>query len=75
LTAADGHHLLLAFLGEVVFNIANILLVAANAFAGLAVIFPIGIGLGLVIGFLSSITNGQQVILIRARRSIPKSRL
>jgi glucose uptake protein len=50
LRAADGHHLLLAFLGGVVFNIANILLVAAIAIAGLAVAFPIGIGLALVIG-------------------------
>jgi glucose uptake protein len=47
---ADMHHLLLAFLGGVVFNIANILLVAAIAIAGLAVAFPIGIGLALVIG-------------------------
>jgi len=52
LSAADGHHLLLAFLGGVVFNIANILLVAAIAIAGLAVAFPIGIGLALVIGTL-----------------------
>lgn len=50
LRAADGHHILLAFLGGVVFNIANILLVAAIAIAGLAVAFPIGIGLALVIG-------------------------
>jgi glucose uptake protein len=50
LTTADSHHLLLAFLGGVVSNIANILLVAAIAIAGLAVAFPIGIGLALVIG-------------------------
>jgi glucose uptake protein len=49
LSGADGQHLLLAFLGGVVFNIANILLVAAIAIAGLAVAFPIGIGLALVI--------------------------
>jgi len=47
---ADIHHLLLAFAGGIVFNIANILLVAAIAIAGLAVAFPIGIGLALVIG-------------------------
>src|SRR5881227_844061 len=52
LRAADGQHLLLAFLGGVVFNVANILLVAAIAIAGLAVAFPIGIGLALVIGVL-----------------------
>jgi glucose uptake protein len=50
LTSADGRHLLLAFAGGIVFNIANILLVAAIAIAGLAVAFPIGIGLALVIG-------------------------
>jgi glucose uptake protein len=50
LASADGHHLLLAFVGGVVFNIANLLLVAAIATAGLAVAFPIGIGLALVIG-------------------------
>jgi glucose uptake protein len=47
---ADARHLLLAFVGGIVFNIANILLVAAIAIAGLAVAFPIGIGLALVIG-------------------------
>jgi glucose uptake protein len=50
LTSADGRHLLLAFVGGVVFNIANLLLVAAIALAGLAVAFPVGIGLALVIG-------------------------
>jgi glucose uptake protein len=50
LGAADGQHLLLAFLGGVIFNAANILLVGAIAIAGLAVAFPIGIGLALVIG-------------------------
>jgi glucose uptake protein len=50
LRAADSHHLWLALLGGIVFNIANILLVAAIAMAGLAVAFPIGIGLALVIG-------------------------
>lgn len=50
LTSADGRHLLLAFAGGVIFNIANLLLVAAIALAGLAVAFPVGIGLALVIG-------------------------
>lgn len=39
-----------AFLGGIVFNIANILLVAAISVAGMAVAFPVGIGLALVIG-------------------------
>ena len=37
-----------AFLGGIVFNLANILLVAAIDIAGLAVAFPIGIGIALV---------------------------
>jgi len=43
-----------AFLGGVIFNIANILLVAAIDIAGMAVAFPIGIGLALVIGVIST---------------------
>jgi glucose uptake protein len=39
-----------AIAGGVVFNLANILLVAAISLAGLAVAFPVGIGLALVIG-------------------------
>lgn len=40
----------LAALGGVVFNVANLLLVAAIDIAGLAVAFPIGIGLALIVG-------------------------
>src|SRR3954462_7004828 len=41
-----------ALIGGVIFNIANILLVAAIDIAGMAVAFPIGIGLALVIGVI-----------------------
>jgi len=41
-----------AFLGGVVFNIANLLLVAAIDIAGMAVAFPVGIGIALVVGVL-----------------------
>jgi glucose uptake protein len=41
-----------AFLGGIVFNAANILLVAAIALAGLAVAFPVGIGMALVLGVI-----------------------
>ncbi len=44
------HNLWLAAWGGVVFNIANLLLVAAIDIAGLAVAFPIGIGLALIVG-------------------------
>lgn len=39
-----------AILGGIVFNIGNLLLVAAIDVAGMAVAFPVGIGLALVIG-------------------------
>jgi len=39
-----------AVLGGVVFNVANLLIVAAIEVAGLAVAFPVGIGLALVVG-------------------------
>jgi glucose uptake protein len=41
-----------AFIGGVVFNLANILIVAAIAIAGMSVAFPVGIGLALVLGVL-----------------------
>ena len=40
----------IAMLGGVIFNLANMLLVGAISLAGLAVAFPIGIGMALVIG-------------------------
>jgi glucose uptake protein len=43
-----------ALLAGILFNIANLLLVAAIDIAGLAVAFPIGIGLALIVGAVSS---------------------
>jgi glucose uptake protein len=57
---ADAHSILLAVTGGVIFNIANLLLVAAIDIAGLAVAFPIGIGLALVIGAFSSYVLSPQ---------------
>ena len=51
---ASAKYMGFAFLGGVIFNIANILLVAAIDIAGLAVAFPIGIGLALVIGVITT---------------------
>ena len=42
----------LGFAAGVVFNLANMLLVAAIAVAGLSVAFPVGIGLALIIGVI-----------------------
>jgi glucose uptake protein len=50
LMQATGPRLGLAMLGGTVFNLANILLVAAIAIAGLAVAFPVAIGTALVVG-------------------------
>lgn len=46
--------ILYAICGGAIFNVANLLLVAAIDVAGLAVAFPVGIGLALVIGAISS---------------------
>lgn len=54
LQQAGGKYIGYAMLGGVVFNIANILLVAAIDIAGMAVAFPIGIGLALVIGVITT---------------------
>ncbi len=47
---AGGAALGSAFLGGVIFNIANLLVVAAIDVAGMAIAFPIAIGLALVLG-------------------------
>jgi glucose uptake protein len=51
---ADASHIGLAIAGGVIFNVANLLLVAAIEIAGLAVAFPVGIGIALVVGAVSS---------------------
>jgi glucose uptake protein len=52
IASADSRALLLALAGGVIFNAANLLLVVAIEIAGLAVAFPLGIGLALVIGVI-----------------------
>jgi len=47
---ADMSNLLSSFAGGVIFNLANILLVAAIAIAGMSVAFPVGIGIVFGIG-------------------------
>ena len=54
LQQADLKWLGSAFLGGVVFNLGNILLVAAIDIAGMAVAFPIGVGLALVLGVITT---------------------
>jgi glucose uptake protein len=54
LRQAEGRNLWSAFLGGVVFNLSNILLVAAIDIAGMAVAFPIGVGLALALGVITN---------------------
>ena len=54
LQQADAKWLGSAFLGGVIFNLSNILLVAAIDIAGLAVAFPVGVGLALVLGVITT---------------------
>ncbi len=50
LSMASGASIGSALLGGAIFNLANILLVAAIEIAGMSVAFPVGIGLALIIG-------------------------
>lgn len=52
LRQADSGNLISAFIGGIVFNAANILLVAAIGIAGMSVAFPVGIGIALVLGVI-----------------------
>lgn len=54
LNQAEGRYLQSAFVGGVIFNLSNILLVAAIDIAGMAVAFPIGVGLALVLGVITN---------------------
>ena len=55
-----------ALLGGIIFNLANILLVAAMVIAGMSVAFPVGIGIALVLGVLVNyfaVPKGNAVLL------------
>lgn len=54
LAQAETRHLASAFLGGVIFNLSNILLVAAIDIAGMAVAFPVGVGLALGLGVVTT---------------------
>ncbi len=51
---ADFKWLASAFVGGVIFNLSNILLVAAIDIAGMAVAFPVGVGLALCLGVITT---------------------
>lgn len=57
---ADSNNILSALLGGVIFNAANILLSTAIAIAGMAVAFPVGIGIALVLGVVVNYAGSQK---------------
>ena len=52
--SADGANIISTVVGGAIFNLANLLLVAAIDMAGLAVAFPVSIGIALVVGVVLS---------------------
>jgi glucose uptake protein len=60
LSQADMNNIGSAFLGGVIFNAANILLSTAIAISGMAVAFPVGIGLALVLGVIINYMGSQK---------------
>ena len=60
LKQADSGNLVKALIGGVIFNAANILLSAAISIAGMAVAFPVGIGIALVVGVVVNYASAPQ---------------
>lgn len=60
LQQADRGNIISALAGGIIFNAANILFSAAIAIAGMAVAFPVGIGLALVLGVLVNYYASQK---------------
>jgi glucose uptake protein len=54
---ADAANIRSALIGGVVFNIANILLIAAITVAGMSVAFPVGIGIALILGVIDNYSD------------------
>jgi glucose uptake protein len=57
---ASPSNILSAFIGGIIFNAANILFSAAIAEAGMAVAFPVGIGIALVLGVILNYAAAQK---------------
>jgi glucose uptake protein len=66
LRQANGSHILYAILAGIVFDVANLLLLAAIDYAGLAIAFPVGAGFALIEGVLLAYflaPKGNRVLL------------
>jgi glucose uptake protein len=64
--SSDNGNIVAALLGGIIFNVANLLLVAGIEMAGLAVAFPLSIGVALVVGVVLSYSlqpKGSAVML------------
>jgi glucose uptake protein len=64
--SADSNNIVSVMIGGAIFNLANLLLVAAIDMAGLAIAFPVSIGIALVVGVISSYAlqpKGNAVLL------------
>ncbi len=63
---AEKRNIFNALLGGVIFNASNILLVAAMSIAGMAVAFPVGVGIALALGVMINyiaVPKGDPLIL------------
>ena len=60
LMQASGANILSVIIGGVIFNASNILLSASVSLAGMAVAFPLGVGLALVLGVIINYLGQQQ---------------
>ena len=60
LQSADKSNIVSTLIGGAIFNLANLLLVAAIDMAGLAIAFPISIGIALVVGVVLSYSLEQK---------------
>ena len=60
LQQADAKWLGSAFISGVIFNLSNILLVAAIDIAGMAVAFPVGVGLALCLGVITTYLSNKE---------------
>ncbi|WP_447639830.1 MULTISPECIES: GRP family sugar transporter [Chitinophagaceae] len=60
LVQVDKGNIISAFVGGIVFNLANILLSAAIAIAGMSVAFPVGIGIALILGVVVNYMGSEK---------------
>jgi glucose uptake protein len=64
--AADPQNIVMAMIGGAIFNLANLLLVAGIDMVGIAIAFPLSIGIALAVGVVSSYVvepKGNAVLL------------